>query len=68
MGFKIDSSPVDERFSKMEATIEHIASPTSIGNIVVNKLMEREVAAIVTAKVTFVEDPKWTIMIAKNVR
>ncbi len=30
--------------------------------------MEREVTAAITAKATFVEKPKWTTVMAKNVR
>jgi hypothetical protein len=36
MGFKTDSSLVDARLSKMEATIENIASFTAVGNLAVN--------------------------------
>jgi hypothetical protein len=46
MGLKIDSSPVDTRLSKMEATIENTASFTAASNLAVNKLTEHE--AIVT--------------------
>jgi hypothetical protein len=67
MGFKTDNSPIDARLSKMEATIKHIVFLTAIGNIAINQLMEREEAAIVTTKVTSMEEPKWTMMIAKNV-
>jgi len=67
MGFKIDSS-LNVRLSKMEVAIENIASLAAIGNLVVNQLMEREAAAIITTKVAFREEPKWTTMMAKNVR
>jgi hypothetical protein len=67
MGFKIDSSPVDARLSKMEAAIKNIMSLAAIGNLVVNQLMEHEVVVTVTAKVMFIEEPKWTTMMAKNV-
>jgi hypothetical protein len=30
--------------------------------------MEREAATIVTAKATFIKEPKWTTVMAKNVR
>jgi hypothetical protein len=30
--------------------------------------MEREVVAAITTKVAFVEEPKWTMVMAKNVR
>jgi hypothetical protein len=68
MGLKIDSSPIDARLSNMEATIENIASFTAIGNLVVNQLMEREATAALTANSTSTEEPKWTTLMAKNVR
>jgi hypothetical protein len=58
MGFKINSSPVDARLSKMEVAIENIASFVATSNLVVNQLMEHKAVAIVTTKVTFVEEPK----------
>jgi hypothetical protein len=67
MGFKIDSSHVDPQLSKMEAAIKHITSLTTIGNITINQLMEREAAAVVTTKAVSVEEPTWTMVIAKNV-
>jgi hypothetical protein len=36
MGLKIDSSPIDARLSKMEATIKNIVPLVTIGNIAVN--------------------------------
>jgi hypothetical protein len=36
MGLKIDNSPVDAQLTKMEATIENIASLTTIGNLAIN--------------------------------
>ncbi len=36
MGLKIDSSPINARLSKMEATIENIASLTTTGNLTIN--------------------------------
>ncbi len=68
MGFKIDSSHVDAQLSKMEAAIENIASLATVGNLAVNQLMEREAVVVVIAKVTSAKKPKWTTMIAKNVR
>jgi hypothetical protein len=68
MGLKIDSSLVDARLFKMEATIENIVSLAPVGNLAVNQLMERKVATAVTAKAAFVEELKWTTMMAKNVR
>jgi len=67
MGLKIDSSPIDTRLSKMEAAIENIASLTTASNLAVNELIEREATVIVTTKVTSVEEPKWTTVMAKNV-
>jgi hypothetical protein len=52
----------------MEATIENIASLMITSNLVVNQLIEREAIATVTTKATFVEEPKWTTVMAKNVR
>jgi hypothetical protein len=66
-GFKTNSSLVDTRLSKMEATIENIAFFAGVGNLVVNQLMEREAVVAVIAKVAFVEEPKWTTLMAKNV-
>jgi hypothetical protein len=68
MGFKTDISPIDVQLSKMEAAIETIASFATIGNLVANQLMERKAAATITAKVVSTEKPKWTTMMAKNVR
>jgi hypothetical protein len=53
----------------MEAAIGNIALFTTVGNFAVNQLMELEVAVatIVTAKVASTEEPKWTMVMAKNV-
>jgi hypothetical protein len=51
----------------MQAAIENIASLTAANNLAVNQLMEREVAAFIIAKATSMEEPKWTMVIAKNV-
>jgi uncharacterized membrane protein len=51
----------------MEAAIENIVFLVVVGNIAVNQLMECEAVAIVTAKATSMEEPKWTTVIAKNV-
>jgi hypothetical protein len=67
MGFKTNISPVDAWLSKMEAAIENIVSLVVVGNLVVNQLMEREAAMVVTSNARFAEEPKWTTMIAKNV-
>jgi hypothetical protein len=68
MGLKTNSSHVDTRLSKMEATIENIVSLTAASNLVVNQLMELEVAMILTTNVASTKEPKWTTMMAKNVR
>jgi hypothetical protein len=68
MGLKTDSSPIDTQLSKMEATIENIASLMTASNLAVNQLIEREAIATVTTKATSVEEPKWTTVMAKNVR
>jgi len=68
MGLKTDSSFINTRLSKMEVTIENIASLTTISNLAVNQLIEHEVIAIVTTKATSTEEPKWTTVMAKNVR
>jgi Na+/phosphate symporter len=68
MGLKIDKSPVDAQLSKMVAAIENIASLVAVGNLVVNQLMEREAATPITAKAASTKEPKWTTVMAKNVR
>jgi hypothetical protein len=67
MGFKIGSSPIDTRLSKMEAAIEHITFLTATGNITINQLMEHEADGVIIAKVASMEEPTWTTAIAKNV-
>jgi hypothetical protein len=67
MGLKIDNSPVDARLSKMEAAIKNIVS-LAVGNLAANQLMECKVAMIVIAKVAFTKEPKWTMVMAKNMR
>jgi hypothetical protein len=52
----------------MEAAIENIVSFVAVGNLAVNQLMECEVTAVVTAKAMFTEEPKWTMVMAKNMR
>jgi hypothetical protein len=52
----------------MEAAIENIASFTATGNLVVNQLMEHEVAVAIITKAMSIEEPKWTTVMAKNVR
>jgi hypothetical protein len=68
MGLKTDSSPIDTRLSKMEAAIENIASLTTANNLAVNQLIQHKVTMTVTTKAMFVEEPKWTTVMAKNVR
>jgi hypothetical protein len=52
----------------MEATIENIASLTIASNLAVNRLIEREATATVTTKAMSAKKPKWTMVMAKNVR
>jgi hypothetical protein len=66
MALKTNSSPVDMRLSKMEATIKNIASLTAVGNLAINQLMEHKAAVAVIAKVTCAEEPKWTTVMVKN--
>ncbi len=67
MGLKIDNSPIDLWLSKMEAAIENIAFLVTVGNLVVNQLMECEAIVAVTTKAMFAKEPKWTTVMAKNV-
>jgi hypothetical protein len=67
MGFKIDSSPVDARLSKIEVAIKNIMFLATVGNPAVNQLMEHKASATITAKATSMEEPKWTTVMAKNV-
>jgi hypothetical protein len=52
----------------MEVTIENIAFLAATSNFAVNQLMECGVAVAVIAKVAFTKEPKWTTVMAKNVR
>ncbi len=52
----------------MEAAIENITSLAVVGNLAVNQLMEHEATAAITAKAVFAKEPKWTMVMAKNVR
>jgi len=52
----------------MEAAIKNIASLTTASNLAVNQLIEREVTTTVITKVTSAKKPKWTTVMAKNVR
>jgi hypothetical protein len=67
MGLKTDNSPINTRLSKMEAAIKNIVSLTTASNLAVNQLIEREATATVTTKATSAEEPKWTMVMAKNV-
>jgi len=51
----------------MEATIENIPSLMIVGNFVVNQLMEHKAVAVSTSKAMFAEEPKRTMVMAKNV-
>jgi methanogenic corrinoid protein MtbC1 len=68
MGLKTDDSPVDVWLSKMEAAIENIAFLMAANNLVINQLMECEAAMTITTKAMSIEEPKWTMVMAKNVR
>ncbi len=68
MGLKTDSSLIDTRLSKMEATIENFVSLMAVGNLVVNQLMERKAVATLTTNTVSAVEPKWTTVMAKNVR
>jgi hypothetical protein len=52
----------------MEVAIKNIASLATVGNLAVNQLTKCEATAVVTTKAMFVEEPKWTTVMAKNVR
>ncbi len=52
----------------MEVAIENIASFAAVGNLVINQLMESEAGTTLTTNVTFAKEPKWTMVMAKNVR
>jgi len=52
----------------MEVAIENIVFLTAVGNLAVNQLMECEVATTLTTNAASKEEPKWTMVMAKNVR
>ncbi len=52
----------------MEVAIENIASLAAVGNLTVNQLMECKITMAVITKVVIMEEPKWTTVMAKNVR
>jgi hypothetical protein len=68
MGLKTDRSPIDARLSKMEVAIENIASLAAASNLTINQLMEHKATTTIIAKAASLEEPKWTIVMAKNVR
>ncbi len=68
MGLKTNNSPIDTWLSKMEAAIKNIASLAVVGNLVVNQLIEHEVTTTITTKAASMKEPKWTTMVAKNMR
>ncbi len=68
MGLKTNSSPIDVQLSKMEVTIENIAFLAAVSNLANNQLMEHKATMALTANVTSAEKPKWTTVMAKNVR
>jgi hypothetical protein len=68
MGLKANNSPVNARLPKMEAATENIVSLAATSNLAINQLMEREAIVAVTAKAESAEEPKWTMVMAKNVR
>jgi molybdopterin-biosynthesis enzyme MoeA-like protein len=67
MGLKTDSSPIDMQLSKMEATIENIMSFMAASNLADTQLIKCEAIATVTTKATFAKEPKWTMVMPKNV-
>ncbi len=52
----------------MDVAIKNIASLAAASNLTVNQLMEREAATAITTKVASAKEPKWTTVMAKNVR
>jgi len=52
----------------MEAAIENITFLTTANNLAVNQLIECEATTTVTTKATSAKEPKWTMVMAKNVR
>ncbi|CAK9217107.1 unnamed protein product [Sphagnum troendelagicum] len=66
IGLNIDSSPVDTQLLKMEVAIKKIASFVIVGNLVINQLMECKATVIIITKVVSTKEPKWTMVMAKN--
>ncbi len=52
----------------MEAAIDNIASLAATSNLALNQLLERKATTAITSKVVSTKEPKWTTMMAKNVR
>ncbi len=52
----------------MEVVIKNIASLMAVNNLVVNQLTKRKAIATVITKSASAEKPKWTTVMAKNVR
>ncbi|CAK9867724.1 unnamed protein product [Sphagnum jensenii] len=52
----------------MEVAIENIVSLTTASNLVVNKLIKHEVTVAITTKAMFAKEPKWTTVMARNMR
>jgi hypothetical protein len=52
----------------MEVAIENIVSLTTATNLVVNQLIKRKATTTITTKATSTQEPKWTMVMAKNVR
>jgi hypothetical protein len=50
----------------MEVAIQNVTFLAAISNLAINQLMEWEAVATFTANVAFVEEPKWTTMMVKN--
>jgi hypothetical protein len=68
MGVESNSSFVDMRLSKMKVAIKNIMFLATDNNLAMKQLMECEAIRDVTAKTTSTKHPKWTTMMAKNVR
>ncbi len=52
----------------MEVTIENIAFFVVVSNLANNQLMECKATTALTANVALAKKPKWTTVMAKNVR
>ncbi|CAK9222524.1 unnamed protein product [Sphagnum troendelagicum] len=56
------------RLFKIEASIKNIASLMTVSNLALNQLIEREATITVTTKATSAKEPKWTMVMVRNVR